>query len=630
MGGMGGCGRASVAGIVLLLFAVVDTAVAAPRRILLLHSFGQHFHPWSAVAAHFRAELRRQSVDEVDLYEASLESARSLAPLDEAPTIDYLRVLFGHQNLELVVALGAPAARFVQRHRMQFFPSTPLLITAADEKTFSVSELTTNDATVPSLLELPKLIENILQVLPDTRNIFFVIGASPMEQFWVQRIRQASQPFTNRVTFEWFSELSADDMVRRAASLPPQSAIFYASVRVDAIGIPNEQDHLLTRIRLVANAPIFSYLDSNFGQGIVGGPVLPTEELGRRAADAAVRILAGELAGNIRMSPVRLGVPTYDWRELQRWNISEALLPPGSAVRFRQPTAWERYRWQLTAVFLALVLQSALTTWLFAERYRRRSAQVESKYRLSQVIHLNRSAEVGALSASFAHELSQPLTAIMMNVESAERLLTVNPSKDSHVRSVLADARGAAEHAMGVIRHLGKLLKRGREGEHEELDLAAVIQDAVNILQPEATKRGIRLEANGIEGPLPVRADRVHMQQLIFNLANNAMDAITHAASTHSIVNVHARVCGLSQVKVSVRDSGPGIPDDQLVAVFETFFTTKEQGTGLGLSIARTIVETHGGKLWAESCAGGGALFCFTLPLLLRAQSAVDVAPIVR
>jgi signal transduction histidine kinase len=281
-------------------------------------------------------------------------------------------------------------------------------------------------------------------------------------------------------------------------------------------------------------------------------------------------------------------------------------------------------------VFLALVLQSALIAWLLTERYRRRSAQLESKHRLSQVIHLNRSAEVGALSASFAHELSQPLAAIMMNVESAEYLLAVNPSKDVRVRPVLADARGAAEHAIGVIRHLGKLLKRGREGGHEELDLAAVIQDAVHILHPEATKRGIRLEANGIEGPLPVWADRVHLQQVIFNLSNNAMDAITHAASTRGIVNVHARVCGQSQVEVSVRDSGPGIPDDQLAAVFETFYTTKEQGTGLGLSIARTIVETHGGKLWAENCAEGGALFRFTLPLLLRTQNAVELAPIRR
>jgi signal transduction histidine kinase len=411
-------------------------------------------------------------------------------------------------------------------------------------------------------------------------------------------------------------------MVKRAKSLPPRSAIFYASVRVDATGVPNEQDQVLTKLRETANAPIFSYVDTTFGHGVVGGPVISTEELGRKAADAALRILSGEPAGNIRMPPVRLGVPTYDWRELRRWDISETRLPPGSIVQFRQPTMWEQYRWLLIAAVAALVLQSALIAGLLAERYRRRSAQLESQHRLAQVIHLNRSAEVGALSASFAHELSQPLAAIMVNVEAMAGILGSEVRKDDRLGSLVSETQGAAQHAIGVIRHLRKLLKGGSESEHEELDLAEVIQDAVHILQPEATNRGISLEANGINSPMPVRADRVHLQQLIFNISNNAMDAIGHAASIHRVVTISAAVREACQVEVSITDSGPGIPDDQLGAVFDTFYTTKKDGTGLGLSIARTIIETYGGSIWAENCAEGGAVFRFTLPLVRRAQDA--------
>src|SRR5262245_49300273 len=173
------------------------------------------------------------------------------------------------------------------------------------------------------------------------------------------------------------------------------------------------------------SAPIFSYVDSYLGQGIVGGPLLSTEELGRRLAAVAVRILSGETPENVKTPPLGLGAPVYDWRELRGWNISEASLPPGSIVQFRQPTMWERYRWLLMAAFAALVLQSALIAKLLAERYRRRSAQLESQHRLAQVIHLNRSAEVGALSASFAHELSQPLAAIMINIESMADMLSL-------------------------------------------------------------------------------------------------------------------------------------------------------------------------------------------------------------
>ena len=117
---------------VLLVLLTVQGALAEPRRVLLLHSFGAHFEPWSAVAARFRDELTRQ-LPAVDLYEASLEMARLAQPTEEGPLVDYIRALFAGRDLDLVVAVGAPAARFFQKYRQQFFPTTPLLITAADQ-----------------------------------------------------------------------------------------------------------------------------------------------------------------------------------------------------------------------------------------------------------------------------------------------------------------------------------------------------------------------------------------------------------------------------------------------------------------------------------------------------------------
>jgi hypothetical protein len=120
--------------------------------------------------------------------------ARLPQPSDEAPLVDYIRALFAGRDLDLVFAVGAPSARFFQRHRPQFFPSMPLLIAAADQRTLSQAALTPNDATVPSVLDLPKLVENILQVLPDTNNIAFVIGASPLERFGCKRCARRSSP----------------------------------------------------------------------------------------------------------------------------------------------------------------------------------------------------------------------------------------------------------------------------------------------------------------------------------------------------------------------------------------------------------------------------------------------------
>ena len=606
--------RAVVAGALVVFFAGHEAAFAEPRRVLLLHSFGPLFEPWSAVAGRFREELSRQSPDAIDLYEASLEMARLAQPTEEAPLVDYIRALFAGRDLDLVVAVGAPAARFFQKHRPQFFPATPLLIAAADQRTFSEAVLTSNDAAVPSTLDLPKLVENILQVLPDTNNIAFVIGASPLERFWVEGMRQAFQPFAGRVTFEWFNELSQDEMVKRAATMPSRSALFYASVRVDAAGIPNEQDRVLTRLREAANAPMFSYLDSNFRRGIVGGPVLSTQELGRRAAEVAVRILNGERPGDIKTPPVGLGAPVYDWRELQRWNISEARLPPGSIVQFREPSAWERYRWQLTGVLMALLLQSAMIGWLLTERYGRRRAELESRRRSLEVMHLNRTAEIGALSASFAHEVSQPLVAVELNAERAEHLLRADRPEVGKLNEVVTNIRQANNLAMDVIKNLRNLLRR--KSDIQTCDLNAVIADAVQLLSPEANRRNIDLRVTGTQRDLLVRADPVHLQQVILNLTTNSMDAMSDTPQDARKITLRTAFAGQSAVEVSVRDFGTGIPEDKLAEIFETFYTTKAQGTGLGLSVARTIVETYEGKIVAENLVGGGAVFRFTLPLI--------------
>ena len=138
---------------------------------------------------------------------------------------------------------------------------------------------------------------------------------------------------------------------------------------------------------------------------------------------------------------------------------------------------------------------------------------------------------------------------------------------------------------------------------------------------PEATTRGVVLGVSQAQAALPVRADEVHLQQVILNLAMNGMDAMLNCAPGSRRMRLETALVGEAEAEVSVSDSGTGIPNDKLKDVFETFFTTKPQGTGLGLSIARTIIETYGGRIWAENRTGGGAVFRFTLPLA-KAQTA--------
>ncbi|MGE3703061.1 MAG: ATP-binding protein [Hyphomicrobiaceae bacterium] len=601
----------------MLLLGAFGTAAAEPRRVLLLHSFGPHFVPWIFFSGRFREELVKLSPEKIDLYEASLEAARFAGTEQQAPFVDYVRSLFADRKLDLIVTMGAPAARFALQFRPQFFPSTPLVLGAVEQRAIKEFALTTNETMVAGKLDFSKSVANILQVLPATTHIAWAMGASPLERFWAEQLRREVEPFTNKVTFEWFNDLSFEGMLNRAATLPPNSAIFYVDIRMDAVGIPLDQERALRRLREVANAPIFSYVDSYLGQGIVGGRLVSSLDVGRRIAEVAIRVLGGESPGDIKTPLIELGEPTYDWRELQYWNISEANLPAGSTVRFREPTVWQRYQWQITTALLALLVQSALLAWLLSERLGRRKAEAHSRTLGLEVMHLNRAAEAGALSASFAHDLGQPLLAIGLTADRAAKLLKDRPEL-GELKDALLDIAHANAHATDIIKQFGKLLKRRSDRDRQEADLNAVIADALSILTSEASRRQVLLTAEGGQKPLRVSADPVHLLQVVLNLATNAMDAMVDTPLDARRLTIRTALIGDTNAEVIVSDSGPGIRD--LEKVFDTFYTTKEQGTGLGLSIARTIVETYGGKIWAENGADGGAVFHFIIPAAVYAQ----------
>jgi signal transduction histidine kinase len=599
--------------LIVIIFAAMSPATAEPKRVLLLHSFGPQFVPWVFFAGHFREELFRQSPDKIDLYEASLEGSRFQTPEEQRPFVDHLVALFGTRKLDLIVTIGAPATFFVQRYRAEFFPSVPLVIGAPERRAVNYSKLTANDAPVAVTLDFTNWIENILQVRPDTTHIAWVVGASPLERFWTEEFRRVSQPFTDKVSFEWFTDLRFEDMLDRVSKLPPHSAVFYVDLRIDAAGVPLDRDQVLPKLRSATNAPIFSYIDSYLGSGIVGGPMLSSEEVGRRMAEAAVRILGGEVPGDLKIPPVAPGAPQYDWRELEHWQISEKQLPAGSVVRFREPNAWEKYRWQITLVCAVVLVQGGLISGLLFERRRRHRVEVQARQRSAELAHINRYSMAGELTATIAHELNQPLGAIMANVEAAQLIANYSDPDLSEIKKILADIRRDDERASEVIGRLRDLLKKAPFAP-KPIDLNDVARDTVRFLSALAVGREVGLTDQISEGPFPVKGDPILLQQVIMNLVVNAMDAMSGIPRAQRRVTVSS-ACDGNSANVSVSDVGPGIRPEKLKEVFEPFFTTKPQGMGMGLSIARSIVEAHGGQLLAGNNAAGGANFQIRLPL---------------
>jgi signal transduction histidine kinase len=416
----------------------------------------------------------------------------------------------------------------------------------------------------------------------------------------------------NKVKLIFYNERSFQEILKEVANLPPRSAIFFQQLAVDGVGAVYGDKEPLKRIHEVANAPIFSFDETYFDGEVVGGPMFSPAEGARPTAAVAVRMLGGEKASGIKVPMIEFSVPRYDWRQLQRWNISESRLPPGSEILFREPTIWERYSWQIGLIAAVILIQTALIALLLREHRRRQFAEVQARQRMAELAHVNRFSTAGELTASIAHEINQPLGAVLMSAESAEIILKSYdiPELGEIVRDILHNNRRATE----VIGRMRSLLKKA-PFELTSLDLNDIARDTVEFLSKLAIGRKVELLSVITPNALPILGDRVQLQQVILNLVVNAIDAMKETSSKDRTINIRTSLVeGFAELSVS--DHGPGIPEDKLEEVFNPFFTTKTEGMGMGLSITRTIVEAHAGQIWAENQEGGGALFRIRLPLV--------------
>jgi signal transduction histidine kinase len=613
-----------VAATVILVVSISATA-AQPKRILFFHSFGPNFQQGALWNTEIQRELNRQSPWPLDIQEHSLVTARNGDNAAEAKFVDYLGALYAQRPPDLIVAIGGPAARFVQEHRADLYPTTPMLLAAIEERLVSPSMLSEQDTVVAVRFNQFALAENILRLLPDTKSIAVILGNSPGEQFWVGEQKRVLGPLlANKAELTFYNEKPFEEILKEVAQLPPNSAIFFQQLAVDGAGAVYGDKEPLKRIYKVANAPIFTFDESYFTGETVGGPMFDPAKGARPMAAAALQMLGGEKAENIKVAPVEFAAPQYDWRQLQRWEISESRLPPGSEVLFRELSAWDKYRWQIVAIFAVMFLQGSTITGLLYEGRRRRVAEADAKQRLSELARINRHLTVNELGSSIAHELNQPLGAILNNTETMKILLGAQSPDLEEIREIVEDILRDDRRASEVILRLRNLLTK-EPFELREIDLNQVVSDVVELLSSVAQQRDVKITKALSVAALPVRGDTVQLQQVLVNLIINGMDAMADTNGSPREINVRSTsVRGFAEVSVS--DTGPGISPDQITNVFDPFFTTKQNGMGIGLSIVRTIVEAHGGKVWTESRLDPGAVFHISLPLsnIQRSRSAPE------
>jgi signal transduction histidine kinase len=260
-----------------------------------------------------------------------------------------------------------------------------------------------------------------------------------------------------------------------------------------------------------------------------------------------------------------------------------------------------------------ILLQTVLIALLLIQHRRHLRTRGDVQRQYDEVTHAARLALVGEITASVAHEVAQPMSAILSNVETAQLLLSQPHPDLATVQQILADIRKDDLRADSIVRKLRVLLRK-RELQFEVVDLNTIISNAVALVLPDATRRQITIRT-ALSADVPrVSADPVLLEQVLLNLLMNALDAMTDTPLSERAVLIQTERSKATFVQVAVLDSGRGVAPEHASKVFDSFFTTKRDGMGLGLSIAKSIVRMHGGNIWVESRDAGGAVFTFTVP----------------
>lgn len=604
-----------------LFLATPPAAPAAdatyPKNVLMLMSSEYGLPAYDIIVGEIRTGLKKGFANPLNLYAEYMDTARFPMPHHGQALVDFYTQKYGELQIDLLIAIGPNLAATLPQFGQGLFSDVPTLLL----------DLVPSNADLPAVfrkpnmtgifpeVDIPNTIASALAFHPKTKHIFVVSGASALDLSLEALARAACRRYESTIRVHHLGGMTMAAILRTVAALPNHSVVLFTAMQMDAFGVPYYTREATALVAARSKAPVYGLFDTNADVGGVGGHVIRFKNVGIAAAEIALRVLRGESPAAI--PPIRKGMHQYlfDWRQIERWGIPTQRLPAGSILLNRESGLIREYGWAIIGVMLFIACQSALLAYLAVINRRRKAlstklSEAEDRYR--GLLRVERTTRLGELAGSLAHELSQPLSAILSSSQAALRFLKSGRLEPRLFREILEHIVSDNKRAAAIISSLRAMLKKSRT-EKAPLALNEIVGEVVAIFQGEAAARRTRIERDLDVALPPVAGSKTELQQVILNLVMNAADAMSHCEPSERRMVLRSRLNG-SCVTLSVRDNGRGIDPAKLDHLFDPFFTTKSGGLGMGLALCRTIMEDHGGGIRAQNNPEGGATFTIELP----------------
>jgi signal transduction histidine kinase len=536
--------------------------------------------------------------------------------------LDYIRMMvdiFHHKyselNIDLIITVFEPAFNFVIRYNQELFPDVPIISGGIERLSVEDEDLKPNISGVfQGDNAYKQTLELVLNLHPETRHAVVVAGSGFLEQSWLMPARKTFNQYKDRLEFTYLTGLSLNEIQNKVKKLPTNTVVLYFPVLEDTTGKAYIGVEVLSIISEASSVPVYSFWEIMLGHGIVGGYINSFPVQAKTTAELGLGILEGIPSGDIPFVQKSDLKYMFDWRQLKRWSIPEDKLPPGSIIEFREYSFWEKYIVQIIIIFSFILFQTLIIGYLLIQRKRRRQAEIEAQVRRDELNYVSRLVTLGELSASLAHELNQPLSAILANAYTARRYLSGDQTDLMELGEILDDIILDDNRAADIIKKL-RALMRNDEVQLKSFDINEIIQGVVKFINHEISSKNIKLELILEDGLPNINGDVIHLEQVVLNLVLNGIESMQSLHHKSRQLTISTVKHDDRRVRVSVRDQGSGIEESHFSSIFEAFYTTKPEGMGMGLAICRSIIEMHNGQLWAENNPDRGTTFSFTLSI---------------